>query len=327
MTEGPGANLSLEETIAAQRLPPLNWLRAFESAARLGSIKGAAEELFVTPAAVSQQVKKLEDYLGVELLLREYRRITLTPDGRRLRDGLSEAFQLMRRSVERLRSGDAVEHCLTVACGPPFASKWLAPKLAGFIAQHPQLNVRLDAKFETVDYRQSHIDIGVRLWTGANEGMDTIHLGEETLIPLAAPQYLRRNGIRAADDTRRATLICDGHGVVMPDAPDWADWFAAAGLGSPAAQRQVNFGDNVDQALDAAVHGVGMALGRRTLAHDDILSGRLVCPFGPELPLGRRWQVVKPRAGSKSPYVDIFESWLVEELTETLEMALPAWDG
>ncbi len=302
-----------------QRLPPLNWLRAFEAVARLGSMKRAAEELFVTPAAVSQQVKKLEDNLGVDLLLREHRKVSLTPEGRKLRDGLTESLQLMRTTVGRIRKIGTSDNCLTVACGPPFAAKWLAPKLSAFLEAHPHLSVRLEASFERVDYYESRIDIGVRLWTGVNEGMDTILLGEEMLLPLASPKYLEEHEIREPADVCNATLISDGHGVIMPDAPDWDEWFEVAGLAQPSGLRRINFGDNVDQALDAAVHGVGMVLGRKTLAHDDMRAGRLVCPFGPEVPLGRRWQVVRPRGDSRADYIDVFEEWLVGELKDTLE--------
>lgn len=300
------------------RLPPLNWLRAFESVARLGSIKRAAEELFVTPAAVSQQVKKLEDYIGVDLLLREHRKVTLTHQGHKLREGLTEALHMMSVTVGRVRGAGYSDNCLTVACGPPFASKWLAPKLAGFLDAHSHLSVRLDARFEVVDYHESRVDIGIRLWNGDNEGLDTLILDEEVLIPLASPAYLQEHAIESAADMVRATLISDGHGVVMPNAPDWEEWFSAAGVAATPDLRRINFGDNVDQALDAAVHGVGMVLGRKTLAHEDMMAGRLASPFGPELALGRHWQIVKPRGQSRAPFVDLFEEWLTAELKETL---------
>lgn len=281
-------------------------------------MKHASVELFVTPAAVSQQVRKLEDHLGVDLLLREHRKVSLTKEGRALREGLTDALHLMRVTVGKVRAASISDNCLTVACGPPFASKWLAPRLAGFIEAHPHLSIRLDARFDVVDYHEAKVDIGIRLWTGDNEGLETILLEEEMLLPLASPKYLDEHGIRTANDVGHATLISDGHGVVMPNAPDWPEWFQAAAVTPPSNLRQINFGDNVDQALDAAVHGVGMVLGRKTLAHEDMLSGRLVCPFGPELPLGRRWQIVKPRGISRAPFIDVFEDWLTRELKATL---------
>ncbi|MEM8941639.1 MAG: LysR substrate-binding domain-containing protein [Pseudomonadota bacterium] len=300
-----------------RRLPPLNALRAFEAVARNSSIKIAADEMSVTPAAVSQQVKKLEDDLGVMLFQRRTRHLEITAPGQVLADGLKEAFLQMRRAVDDVRPRQR-EQCIVVACGPPFAAKFLTPRLAPFLDTHPDLEVRLVSDFRRMDYEEHQIDLGVRLTDRDAEGLDFEWLDEEQVLPLASPDYVSKHDLKRPEDLTRATLLDDENESLHAGVTKWADWFDAAGVPGLKPKRVINFGVHIDQSLDAAVAGMGVVLGTAVLAQSDLNAERLVNPFGPTLGMGLRHQVVMRPGAVNRPQVLLFKEWLASEITATI---------
>ncbi len=267
----------------------------------------------MTPGALSQQVRKLEEDLEVTLLERRSRGIEPTPAGHRLRAGLSDAFSRMREAVEAAKPTDA-EHSLVVSCGPPFAAKWLAPRLGRFMEQHPEIDLRLAANFAFLDFDTGQVDVAVRLSQSKEPDLIYEPLLEESVLPLAAPSFVAAQKLKTPSDLLRVPIITDESLSFSADAPSWATWFEAVGLAPENASRGVNFGMHAEQAIDAAVAGAGVVLGRRVLAAIDLAEGRLVSPFGPELPTGISYQLATRASQQRSRKVQSFRSWIFAEI-------------
>ncbi len=298
--------------MSVQRLPALHALRAFEAVARHGSFKAAAEELCVTPGALSQQVRKLEDELGLKLFERRNRRIEPTAAALRLQSGLSDAFLRMREAVDGIAERPDADR-IVVACEPPLAAKWLVPRLGRLLDLNPGIDIRVAAHFERLDYRQQDIDVAIRFGPIDEAESDCDVLHHETVLPLAAPSFIERQRLREPKDLLRVPILSDGSMDLLPHPPCWARFFESVGLSPAGAQRGVNFGTYAEQAIDAAVAGAGVVLGRRTLAELDIERGRLVSPFGPEAETGLAYRLCYPRGGSGNPTVAAFREWIANE--------------
>lgn len=296
-----------------RRLPSLSALRAFEAVARHGSFKDAASELHVTPGALSQQVRKLEEEMDVRLLERQNRGITPTDAGHRLRAGLSDAFMRMREAVEATRPTDE-NNSLIVSCGPPFAGKWLTPRLGRFMTAHPEVDIRLAANFALLDFSTDNFDVGIRLTIDSDPALVHEPLFEESVLALASPSFVTRQKLSEPRDLLRVPIITDESLSFQADTPDWNTWLAAVGLPSESASRGLNFGMHAEQAIDAAVSGAGVVLGRRILAAIDINEGRLMSPFGPELETGVRYHFACRESKRQLPKVVKFRNWLQEEI-------------
>ncbi len=306
-----------------RRLPSLLALRAFEAVSRNGSMKQAAEELSVTPGAVSQLVKKLEDQLDCELLIRINRGFELTEAGIHLKTGLSDSFNRMREAVDSIMPISQT-NTLIVACAPSFAAKWLVPRLWQFLEMHPDIDIRISSSFSKLDYSSKQIDIGVRLTRDTDSTMERLVLGEESLMVLASPEFIERQKIREPKDILRVPILSEDVSATPIDPPTWADWFKQVGLPPKSANRGVNFGEYAEQALDAAIAGAGVVLGHKVLASKDIEQGRLVCPFGPELSSGFNYQIVCRPEIKHSDSAIAFRQWLQKELSASLAInALP----
>ncbi len=294
-----------------RRLPPFAALRAFESVARLGSFKQAAEELSVTPGAVSQQVKKLEADMGVTLFFRHARGIEPTETGHVLKAGLSDAFLRITEAVEAARPATESKS-LVVACGPPFASKWLVPRLGEFADAYPDLELRIAANFTLLDYGPNDIDVGIRLSNDESPELHREWLLEETVLPMASPAFVSKQAINEPRDLLRVPLLAEESMTFVDGTPTWESWFKAAGLPPERAKPALKFGSHADQAIEAAVAGAGVVLGRRVLASSDLARGRLVSPFGPELKSGIRYQFDCLDRKRRLPKVRTFRTWLLE---------------
>ncbi len=305
-----------------RRLPPLLALRAFEAVARLGSFKQAADELSVTPGAVSQQVKKLEADMGATLLLRRPRGVEPTETGHLLRAGLSDAFMRITEAVEAARPV-AESKSLVVACGPPFAAKWLVPRLGDFSNTHPDLELRIAANFALMDYGPNEIDVGIRLSNTETPGLTREWLLEETVMPMASPGFIEKQAIGEPRDLLRVPLLADESMAFEEGSPTWETWFEAAGLPRERATPALMFGAHDEQAIEAAVAGAGVVLGRRVLASSDLDRGRLVAPFGPELSTGIRYQFDCLDHKCRMPKVETFRTWLVNRMMSDR----PSWAG
>lgn len=250
---------------------PLTALRAFDAAARLGSFRAAAAALCLTPGAVSHQIRALEARLGTPLFLRAHRRVALTDAGERLRRATTEAFDGLASALAAI--GAPAPRRLRIHCAPSFAATWLAPRLNGFIAANPDLEVSLSASPEPADLLrgEAECDIVYLPRYPVAAGVRTVLLGEETIAPLCAPALARQ--IETPRDLDRQVLIHSTHNAVR-----WPDWFARNGV-DPRAGRPGPHFDRSFLAIAAAADGVGVALDSTRLAARDLAEGRLVQPL------------------------------------------------
>jgi LysR family transcriptional regulator, glycine cleavage system transcriptional activator len=294
------------------RLPPLSALRAFEAAARHMSFSKAAEELFVTPAAISHQIHALEEDLGVRLFQRLNRSIELTASARVLLPGLSEAFAAIRASVKRLHAHTDTGS-LTVTASPSFAAKWLVLRLHRFQARCPEIDVRISATDEVVDLTKDDFDVAIRYGTGNYPGLEVELLFTNEVFPACGPQLLTAGPpLRRPDDLRHHALIHDLAVERDPLVPTWTMWLKAAGVKDVPATGGLSF-NNISLALDAAIAGHGVVLAYSTIAAADLAAGRLVRLFSLALPDQFAYYIVTAPGALERPKVRAFRDWLREE--------------
>ena len=300
-------------------LPPLNALRAFEATARHLSFTRAAGELAVTPAALSHQIRGLEEFLGERLFERKARSIALTPKGAMLYPGLHAAFLQIRQSVDLL-ARDLSERVLVVSAPPGFTAKWLAPRLYRFLLAHPEIDARISASKELANFTTDGVDIAIRNARSTVPGLWTRKLMGIRLLPVLSPRLLAElGGLAKPEDLRRAPLIHDDMLGLLPGMPTWAQWLEAAGVSGVDLDRGLRF-NSPDHALEAASEGAGVLLAQRELAHDDLRSGRLVAPFTCELTAERSFLLACPDGLENRPKIRAFRDWLESEVAR---MAAP----
>lgn len=305
----------------AESLPPLTALRAFEAAARHLSFSKAAAELHVTPAAISQQIRSLEEFLGVPLFHRLNRALTLTGEAQAGLVRLREGFGAIHEAVHQIRGYDRRE-VLTVWVAPSFASKWLVLRLHRFSARHPNINMRIEADRHLIDDHgeadtlddyllQRDVDVAVAFGRGEYPGCRVDRLLSVAVVPLCSPRLLRgEHPLREPADLRHHTLLHDD--TEYDGRPEWRDWCRASGVEDLNTERGVRF-NHVSLALEAAVDGQGVVLSLEPLAAADIAAGRLAVPFGPRLPLRNAYYVVSPEVSAGYPRVIAFRAWLLDE--------------
>jgi len=307
------------------RLPPLNALRAFEAAQRHMSFQKAAKELFVTPAALSYQIRQLEEHLGTKLFNRLNRAVELTPEGRMIAQGVEDSFNLMRRTLTRLeRRKDS--NVLVISAGPAFTSKWLAPRLYRFLARWPDIDVRISATLKKADITAGDVDIGLRFGHGIYEGCTSVKLQEECVTPMCAPQLLEGpNALKTPRDLAHHMLIHDDTHIQsgMFELPGWKTWVEAAGVSDVVNVEKGAHFDIADHALDAAIAGAGVVLGRTVLADGDIKAGRLVTPFDLRLKGEYAFYVVVSQARENETNIKRFSDWVQEEAQGIIDTDVP----
>ncbi len=296
----------------ADRLPPLTALRAFDAAARHMSFARAAEELNVTPAALSFQIKSLEDHLGQPLFRRLNRAVDLTEAGRILAPGAEEAFQTLRTAWHQTRrSLDTTT--LTVTAGPAFTAKWLAPRFYDFARAHPGIDLRFSAGLRMMDFARDEIDVAIRFGLGPDPDLFSDPLPVEWLTPVMTPPLAARYGTPAA--LREAPFLLDESLDFLHPRGDWAAWFRAVGMDF-TPHHGVRF-SQADHAIDAALAGAGVVLGRRALVVKDIHEGRLVAPFGLAITLDARFRFLCPKGTENRPHIKAFRGWIWSEIEKT----------
>lgn len=305
----------------SKSLPSLNSLRAFEAVARHLSFKKAADELNVTTAAVSQLVKTLEDYLGVALFHRLKRGLALTEAGLAGQPPLQKAFYMLTKGVASMR-GTEEQDLLAVEGAPSFTSKWLLPRLAGFYAEQPDIDLRIAGSLDQVDtlpvetavreqIRISGIDVAIRFGSGTYPGCRIDRLFRVAAVPLCNPALLTaKHPLRFPGDLEFHTLLHDD--TPWEGRPDWAAWLAAAGVPGLPVHRGPHF-NSIHLALQAAMAGQGVALGIEALAADDIADGRLAVPFDIRLPLDNSYYLVTLEEEADNPQVAVFRDWVLRE--------------
>ena len=289
---------------APGKLPPLPALRAFEAAARLGSVTAAADELHVTHSAVSQQIKGLETALGVRLFGRSGRSIALTAAGCELAVGANEALCAIARTTNQVRQR-ANPRRLTVTTLPSFAACWLTQKISRFLEEVPDAELNIVSTPTLLDYTREGIDVGIRFGTGLYEGMDATLLMDDEVLLVASPRYLAQHDIRAPNDLAQCQLVRSADET-------WAQWFARAGLDWPEPETGLFF-DDFALALMWAENGHGVALTRRSLADESLRKGTLVQLFDITLPDARSYWLVTPSGIEPTPVLSRFKQWLLTE--------------
>ncbi len=302
----------------SRNLPPLNALRAFEAAARHLSFTKAAEELHVTPAAISHQIKALEEQLGVPLFRRLTRALRLTQAGQAALPPLRDGFDKLADAVDLLRAHEE-SGAITVSLDPSFAAKWLVPRLDRLRAAHPDLDVRLDATDKLVDFQRDNVDLAIRYGGGNYPGLEAERLISEEIFPVCSPKL--REGpepLAQPGDLRHHTLIhleWDSEDVT---APTWRMWLLAAGIHDIDFTRGPVF-SMTTLALQAAIEGLGVALASSFLVADDLAAGRLVVPFDLSVcdPLDFAYHIVVPKRTADLPKVVAFKTWLLDEIART----------
>jgi len=290
-------------------LPSLNALQAFEAAARHLSFTRAARELGVTQAAVSHQVRHLEESLDTALFRRGPRGVLLTGDGQRWAAELAVVFAQLRDVNARLRQPrDASRPAVSISIVPSFAARWLVPRLGRFLLSHPEVDVRVSASERLVDFEVEPVDIGIRYGSGKYPGLVTTKLADDALIAVAAPGLAAKHARWSVAHLSAETLLYDD----FPDA--WGRWFEARSRAMPTRSRKSQITDS-SMLVEAVVLGQGIGLARWSLAIDELDSGRLVRLF-PEvspLPTGLAYHVVVPRERLRLAPVSAFRSWIVAE--------------
>ena len=295
------------------RLPPLTALRAFEAASRHMSFALAAEELNVTPAALSFQIKSLEEHLGAQVFRRLNRAVELTEEGKALAPGVADGFEALHaawRSVQR-RLNSAT---LTVTAGPGFTAKWLAPRLYSFAQSHPDIELRFSAGLKIADFARDDVDVAVRFGQGDDEGLFSQPVIHEWVAPMMVPELAAR--VKTVEDLRSLVLLRDENSLFLEPKIDWPAYFEHAGVAGPKA-----YGPSFSQAdhvVDAALSGAGAILGRISLTDGHLRERRLVMPLKQGLDARADYRIVCPRGVETRPQVARFIEW-VQDQTECIE--------
>ena len=290
----------------ARRIPPLTALRAFEAAGRHLSFTKAADELHVTQAAVSHQVKSLEEYLGLKLFRRLNRTLLLTDAGQLYLPPLTDAFEGIDRATHRLRR-QLGRTRLTVSVLPSFAAGWLVPRLGRFRKRCPDVDLRIDPTAAITDFGRGDVDLGIRYGRGSYPGLRADRLMREEFFPVCSPRLLEGPApLRDPADLVHHTLLHDEATV------DWRTWLLAAGVERVDAERGITVTDS-SMLLRAAIAGQGVALARSVLAADEIASGRLVRPFDVDVPTEFAYYLAYPEESAGRPDVAAFREWILEE--------------
>lgn len=307
------------------RLPPLSALRAFEAACRHLSFKKAAEELHVTPAAVSQQIKALEDYLGLPLFRRLTRALELTPPAAAMLPKVREGFECFAAAVDSTRQGD--DGVLTVTAPPSFAARWLLPRLPHFAAAHPAVKLRLSSSADAVDRRGEMREregepldlrtpgsvLAIRYGTGNYPGFRVEQVFAPDWLPVCSPRLLDSGPpLAVPEDLVRHVLIHDETIDDEERQPGWQEWLATAGVTGVDAGRGPRF-SNAVLAVEAALAGQGVALALGPLVEADVAAGRLVVPFRLSVPSPYAYFMVMRQAVAERAPVAAFRAWLLAE--------------
>lgn len=285
-----------------RKLPPLAALRAFEAAARHSSFKRAASELAVTPTAISHQIRLLEATLGLQLFVRGTRRIDLTPAGARLFPALRDGFDGFEQAIREL--GKPRREVLTLSATPLFTARWLVPRVDGFRAANPGVDLRLHATSEVVDLLGGEADAAIRYGRGPFPGLFSEPLIAQHFVPMCSPTL----GLTEPEQMRDAPLLHNEWRHQGPDTPTWARWGRVAGIDGVDWTRGVTFTDEA-HVIQAAIAGQGVALLSPLLLSPELEQGSLVHPFGPALP-GVHFHFVRPDDPRHATRSAALETWL-----------------
>ena len=297
-----------------RHIPGLQSLKAFDASARHLNFTRAAAELNVTPAAVSHQIKELEEAIGVPLFQRTSRHMQLTRQGQVLKPAIADALEGITRALQKLRQVENPTQ-VRVTVSPSLAAKWLVPRLDRFLESVPGADVRIDVSSEPLDFDREDIDVAIRFGDGNYPGLVVEKLFHDTLFPVCSPELSKgAKKLREPKDLLQFTLIhldWEAQGAVWPN---WRMWMLAAGVKDFNDTRGLHF-SQTSLALQAAIDGNGVALGDSTLVGDDLASGRLVKPFELSLrsPAQFAYHLITRRDTAERPMTKAFRNWIIAE--------------
>ena len=286
------------------RLPPLNSLRLFEASARLLSFKNAAEELLLTPSAVSHGIQSLEDWLGAPLFLRTTKGLVLSEAG-------STYIPIVRQALDLLASGSAKivnKHSLgqlSISAAPTFGSRWLLPRLHKFRELHPDIHIVIDTSHARAELSDAGVDLAIRMGRGSWQGVIADKLVAEEMVPVCAPSICDR--VRDLADIEQAPLI-----HVTSASEDWAAWANETGRAAPDPAKGLRF-DTIHMAFQAACQGLGVVIGRKPLVNAELASGSLVEVWEPVFSSTSYW-LVGAESRADDPRIVAFRSWILQEV-------------
>ncbi len=294
-------------------LPPLNSLRAFEAAARHLSFAKAAEELNVTPAALSHQIKTLETFLDLRLFERKTRAIDLTPAGESLYPGLHAAFAQIRQALATLENLHT-DNVLVISSAPGFTAKWLAPRIHRFLTANSDIDARITSKQTKANFTTDGVDCAIRNSLGTPAGLFSEKIADVVHVVVASKDYVDKFGpFDTPEDLKRATLIHDDSLGGIAGIPNWGEWLARRGVKLSARKQGISF-SSADHAVDAAEEGVGVLLGQELIVADDLRKGRLMKLFDIRTTTERAMYFVCPPGHENIPKIRAFRQWLREEV-------------
>lgn len=294
-----------------RKLPPLNSLRAFEVAARHLSFTKAAEELFVTQAAISHQIKALEDFLGVQLFIRRNRKLLLTDEGQLYWPKIRDVFEKLVNATEQVKAKGATGS-LTVSVIPTFATLWLVPRLSEFNELYPDIDVRIKASDTEVDFVREDVDVAIYYGKGDYDNLISDRLFEEHLTPVCSPQLLEDKPLNDPAGLKNHTLLHD----ISTD--EWRIWLKHADVEGIDLDRGTVFSHS-GMVLQAARHAQGIAMGHSVLSEMDLESGRLVAPFDIVVDSGFSYDLVCPENSHDRPKIVAFREWLLSKVDDDSE--------
>jgi len=295
----------------SRRLPPLNALRVFEAAARHKSFVRAAEELSVSPAAVSQQIKLLEDYLGV-VLFKRGKTLTLSESSTAVLHLVSDAFDQLERAMMKVRA-DRIAEPLVVSVPPAFAARWLVPRLDDFQGRNPAVELHLLATRRVVDFSIEDVDLAIRFGTCTSPELCVERLMPETIVLVAAPGLAET--IKVPADLARCSLLEDDCHIKNGAFPDWETWLTTLGVDNTPLRIRRFSGDS-SLAIQAAVSGLGVALAWHSLVVDDLKAGRLAQVLDHTIPTTLGFHLVMPKNRAALGKVVAFRTWLLEQVAD-----------
>lgn len=294
-----------------RRLPPLNAVKSFEASARHGSLSLAARELGVTPGAISQQVKILEEFFSKQLFVRRNNQLHLTDAGNAVYADSAEIIDRLSQMTQRLLEGN-VRSRFVISTLQSVAVRWLNRRVGEFLALEPDTRCEIRVEDDPVDFVGHNIDLRIGYGVLSYPELVTVPIVHDRVTPLCSPEFLARGRLHQGElaSIRDEDLIHTNWGARFASHPTWADWFRVVGM---ERTPQIELGHTTmmsSLAIDFAVSGIGIALGQRLLARDELADGRLVAPFAQTLPLGYAYCAVYPHARADKRVVRAFLEWI-----------------
>lgn len=295
------------------RLPSLTALKSFNAAAEHLSFKKAAEQLSVTPAALSFQIRQLEEALGCELFIRQNRQVRLSAEGTLIQADISTGFEHFERALRRLQQ-KRQRISLNLSSGPTFTANWLAPRLHQFLLLQPQLDTRISASLSLADMHRDDVDVALRFSSANQPGCRVIKLADEYMTPMCSPSLLQGDApLEVPGDLIHHTLIHSASCDKALKMRCWSHWLELAGAGGVDLDKSGLHFDVPDHALNAAVSGAGIVLGREVLAQRDLEAGRLVRPFDLRIKTDLAFYAVALEERAEEPAIAAFLAWVKGE--------------